>query len=75
MITEEDPPTKSTTTTTSTSTTAVYWGYLHLQSRKRREVSFQELLILYKNTSPPQPLLRRILVNKDNIIVLQPKNL
>jgi hypothetical protein len=64
-ITVEDPPTKSTTTT-------VYQDYLRLQSRELRGVSFQELLILCKNTSLPQPLLRCILVNKENIIVLKP---
>jgi hypothetical protein len=65
-ITTEDPPTEFTTTTT------VYRDYLRLQSRELLEVSFQESLILYKTTSLPQPLLRHILVNKDNITVLKP---
>jgi hypothetical protein len=68
MITPEDPPTPSTTTTT----TAIYQEYLHLQSRELREVLFPEFLILYKNNSPPQPLLCHILVNKDSILVLEP---
>ncbi len=49
-----------------------YWGRLRLQSRELREVSFWELLILYKNASLPQPLLRYINTNKTEIIVLKP---
>jgi hypothetical protein len=70
-ITAEDLPTESTTTITTT-TTAIYQDHLRLQSRELWEVSFQELLILYKNTIPPQPFLHHFIVNKDNIIVLKP---
>jgi hypothetical protein len=48
-----------------------YRGHLHLQSQELREGSFRELLISYKNTSLPQPLLCCIIVNKTNIIVLK----
>jgi hypothetical protein len=34
-----------------------YQGHLRLQSQELREVSFRELLILYKNTSLPQSLI------------------
>jgi hypothetical protein len=40
-----------------------YRDRLCLQSQELREVSFQELLIFYKNTSFLQPRLRRIIVN------------
>jgi hypothetical protein len=48
-----------------------YRGHLCLQSQELREVSFQELLVLYKNTSLLQPGLRHIIVNKIDIIVLE----
>jgi hypothetical protein len=48
-----------------------YRGRLRLQSQELQELSFQESLILYKNTSFPQPRLHHIIVNKSNIIVLE----
>ncbi len=52
-----------------------YQDNLHLQSQKPREVSFQELIILYKENPLPQPHLRYIIVIESNIIVLEPQNL
>jgi hypothetical protein len=48
-----------------------YRGRLRLQSQELREVSFRESLILHKNTSFLQPHLRRIIVYKPSIIVLE----
>ncbi len=71
---------------TTTTTTTDYWrrsayhvyyyyrryqGRLCLQSQELRKVSFQELLILHKDTNFLQPHLRRIIVSEPSIIVLK----
>jgi hypothetical protein len=68
-ISAEDPPTTTAITTDYRGRSAYhvyyyyrrYRGCLHLQSQELREVSFQELLILYENTRFLQPRLRRII--------------
>ncbi len=71
-LTAEDPPTTSTITTT----TAVFQECCRLlrispptELRTPRSI-IPRMLILYKNTSPPQPLLLHIIFKKDNVISL-----
>jgi hypothetical protein len=72
--------TEPTTDYRGTSAYHVYYCYCYyrryrgrpcLQSQELREVSFQELLILYKNTSFLQPCLRHIIAKKPSIMVLE----
>ncbi len=85
LNTAEDPPTTITTKCLGRSAFFYFfnsfyhylcYGYnLHLQNWKLQEVSFQELIISYKEYPLPQPHIHYIVVTKDNIIVLEPLNL
>jgi hypothetical protein len=76
-------PLQDTATATTTATTdywrrsdyyyyyRLYRGRLCLQSQELREVSFQELIILYKEYQPPPTHLRYIIVIELSIIVFE----
>jgi hypothetical protein len=67
--TAEEPATITTSTTTTTFIIEIIFAF---RAEKLREVSFQELIILYEEYPLPQLHIRHIVITKDNIIVLDP---